>query len=468
MESSKQDGFILRKNNFNIDPSVFDEVISYKKDLFADIYKLKESLETDFEGAEHLDTEAKNELLDDVCNRIFELVCSHSDRYQIFESYVDFCPAYLEALGKDVEELLHPLGKDAKKAAYYLNLHVYYVIFEACVFSALCAYIELTKRISALSLTEFMYATLTDENLNIDSATHDDLLKSRERKRALQNEQHSNYESFKKWRNRTLSKNRGFCIRKKWYAIPIATAYEQSIVYDILYGPQDKYKYRSYGILNKLYSDILKERNSPIDAVYKDRVNTACEKALRKIKTLKYSDYLEQSKVILSEIEKNKHFRGVTLYKFETANRLYRITSQVNSCLESTTEEEIDNIIGDSYFLSDIPFTNLYNAFIHIDDYEKMHHCVETFTRLRVEFILTTILFLDDLVERGCFGSGDDWYSFFLEVINEKAGKVFYGSDEIVLSIKPEHKRNSQKLFEKILSIPVLDHYIDDDSNKDE
>ena len=468
MEVTKQDEFILRKNNFRIDPLAYNEIIAYKKDLFNDVCKMKGLLEANYDGAENFDMEAKNELLDDVCNRIFKLVCSHSDRYQIFESYVDFCPAYLEAHGEEVEKYLRSEGADTKKTAYYLNLQANYAVFDACLFSALRIYIEHTKRIEALTLTEFMYATLTDEKLDIDSATHDDLLKSRKRKRALQNEVHSNYEAFKKWRNRKLPNNRGFKVRDKWHSIPIATAFEQSIVYSILCGSQDENKYCSYGDLNKLYNDILKEHKSPKAVEHRNRVNTACDKALRKIRSLKYTDYLKQSEAILREIDKSKHFRGMTLYKFEAASSLYRITSQVNSFLEATTEAEMDSIIRDSYFLNDVHFTSIYNTFRLIDDYEKMSHCVETFKLLLGEFILTTILVLDDLVERGCFGGGDDWYSFFLEVINKKAGKLLYNSDEIVFTIEPEHKRNSQVLFESILSIPILMHYIDDDSDNDE
>ena len=470
MDVTKQDGFILRKNNFRIDPLAYNEIIAYKNDLFNDVYKLTELLEANFDSTESFDKEAKNEFLDDVCNRIFKLVCSHSNRYQIFESYVDFCPAYLEAHGEEVEKYLRSEDTDAKKMAYYLNLQANYAVFDACLFSALRVYIEHTERVDALSIGEFLYARLKDMQLNMYEATHEDLLQSRKRKRERISDQKDDpdYKVFKKWRGRTLPNNRGFRVRKKWHAIPIATAFEQAVVYDILYGSQDEFKYSSYGNLNKLYSDILKERKTPKDTGYKDRVNTICDKTLRKIKTLKYANYLEQCKIILSEIDKSKHFRGITLYKFETASSLYRITSQVNSFLEATTETERESVIWDSYFLNDVHFTSMYNTFRLIDDYEKMSHCVETFNLLLGEFILTTILVLDDLVERGCFGGGDDWYSFFLEVINKKAEKLLYNSDEIVFIIEPEHKRNSQVLFETILSIPVLMHYIDDDSDNDE
>lgn len=457
--------FIERANKFHFDSTFLTEMIRYNSGLFTGAYELNESMKSGIEDTSKLDKVGKQELLEEICRKIFEFVFSCSDRNKILESFIEFCPNYFEFYGEEINRYLHSAGVDAIEVADYMNLQVYYSAFETCFFSLLCTYIEQTKRVHSLALSEFVYVT-KDKLMNIESAGYIDLVKSRERKRerGLPSYFNSDVENLKQWRIRTLSKNRNFKNRGKWNAVPISAARELSIVHSVVLGSEDDFKYHRLGSLNKLYSKIREAHKSSKDAEYKDRVNIACDNALTKIKSIKYENYLRQCKFFINEISKNEQFRGITLFKFEMAHSLFNITTEVNSLLKSTSEAEVDSILEGSYILNNIHFPSLYSAFCLIDDCDDMFHCVATYKLLLAEFVSSGILILDELIENGYFGDDDNWYDFLLEIINKMAERVLYSLVDIDFSIE----RKSQICFEMILSVPVLVYNEDNDGENNE
>jgi len=456
--------FIKRANKFHFN-SALTETIRGNSGLFLSAYELNKSMKPDTQDVSKLDKAGRQELLEDICRKLFDLVLSSSDGNKIFESYIDFCPIYLDFYGEEIKEYLRSEGVDAAEVADYMNLQVYYSVFETCLFSLLCAYIEHTKRIESLTLSEFVYV-INDKLLSIESAGYVDLVNSRNRKRerGLSSRYNSDVENLKQWRIRTLSKNKNFKNRGKWKTVPVSVAREFSIVHSVVFGSGNDFKYHRLGSLNKLYSKIREAHKSSKDAEYKDRINIACDNALTKIKSVKYENYLRQCKFFLNEISKNEQFRGITLYKFEMAHSLFNITTEVNSLLKSTTEAEVDSILEGSYILNNIHFPSLYSAFCLIDDSDDMFHCVATYKLLLAEFISSGILILDELVEKGYFGNEDNWYDFFLEIINKMAERILYSSVDIDFSIE----RRSQICFETILSVPVLVYYEDNGGENNE
>lgn len=343
---------------------------------------------------------------------------------------------------------------------YFLNgSTLYSSMYEACFFTSLCWFINKTKRIKGMSLNKFTYNNslylFYDKNSTeyCPSTSYSDFLNGKA-------------STLRKTKHRLLSSRPVYDKPPQWSAISKDSEYEWNL-YHILIddAPTDaKQKWISehnltsdefniiqdtFKRIGNLYNDIENKLKTEKDDAYKDRLQNAYKKFTSKLKKLKYENYLNLQKMILSYINEEPRYWGINIYRFEKEFKLCIITNEMNSLLNCKTDEEKNNILTRSAILKDICFPKLYRDFFSIPLYNDLVSYLKFFPDFMNLTISSSCLVIDELIEDGFLG--EDWENFLLNTLNKMAESVFYNPKEIDFSVKPE----SQEKFMELLSAPV-------------
>jgi len=86
---------------------------------------------------------------------------------------------------------------------------------------------------------------------------------------------------------------------------------------------------------------------------------------------MKYTNFIKIGNYLLQRMGKKEKFYGISLYRFERQYNFYSTIDEVNHLLHTDDEDEREAILADSYFLKDIHFKRIKNAFRYIDDYSS-------------------------------------------------------------------------------------------------
>ena len=377
--------------NFNDDYKLFMSQVKEDKAFFVRLQMVYESI---FEVIEEQDLDYKQSL-ELVFKNVFDYVVSCDDEFKIFTE----------------------------------GTRLYESVYNACFLVSLCLFIHSSKRIKGMSLRKFLYQHSPMDYKTKGSTNYFNYDNSTKRcSLSLVDEE----TAFRKRRHRILSERQVYNKKPEWSAISADSEHEWAF-FAVLHNIDEKL-FDVYKRLGNLYNDIYSQKSS------------AVEKFQSKLRKIKYEDLVELQKSVLEYISKNEKYYGINLYRFERQMKLMNITSEVDKLLNCSSIEEEKRILLNTVVLYDIEFTQLYQDFWSIPDSQFMAFCASVFLRFKKVITISSRLIFDAFVEKSCFG--EKWEALFLDTINKLAEGVFYNTEELDYTIKPE----SQLAFEKILS----------------
>lgn len=419
--------FFKQIRKFHINHELFEKLMNENKTFYAQLYHLKNSIVSD---AKNIGKENKLQILEMVHSKVYSLTSLQNLRFTYFLAG-------------------SPLHDN---------------IYEACLFTSLCMFIHITNRINGSSLGQFIYDNSLYDFNDQQSPNYcppnyySDILLKKEN-------------NLRKERNDILSSRSVYDRRPQWNAMADDSMHEW-ILYFIL---TDKEKARDdtpskrkewasahgltaedYEILRdtfkrigNLYNEVYTAVNSPKDDAYLGRLQNADDKFMSKLQKLKYENYIELQKIILSHLSESKEYWGINLYRFEKELKPYIITNEVKHMLECNDDDEKHEILTKSIILKDIHFPKLYKDFAALPVYSDIELCANYFPVFQNLIVTSNCLIIDELIENGYLGS--DWKLFFYDTINGMVKNVFYDPEKIDYTITPE----SQREFMEILAAPV-------------
>lgn len=308
-------------------------------------------------------------------------------------------------------------------------------VYKAYFFSVLCSFLNTSKHIKGKTLSDFVKKNHPMKFSDPDSPNYYDDSLLRDEICAL-----------RKSRNRLLAHGEVYIKNTQWSAILKDAEHEWAFHFELKYAEemvQDVFKR-----IGNLYNDIDKVLSSPKDDRYTERLKAAYKKFVSKLQKIKYENYIELIKVILSHINKNKEYYGLNLYRLERRLQPYEIINEVNDLLACSPGLE-DYILWMTVILGNTSFPKLYQDFSSLPC-DKVELYAEEFRGFLQDIVISSCLIFDELVEKGTFG--DDWENLFRTVMNELAEDVLYDPSQLDFSIK----EGSQEKFEKLLAAPVF------------
>ena len=399
MEKAELDSFIERTKNF-----YGETVFETEANNLSLLYELCSTIQSDSFNATHV---TSNTLMNNVFSNIhyFILNADEDEQFQYFnEFYYRF---------------------DSRFQFYNCTI-------EACVLTSLCHFFTHTKKIKSLSISEFLKKNF-EEKFDLKKGNSDIT---------------SEANRLRKARHRLLSGRDVYVERGEWSAIPESSEYELSLLEEFYLSNDEDIEilYETYKRIGNLYNDINKSFTS--STKNNERLLLLINSTMkfkRKVARLKYDKVLKLAKFLTDKICANKDYYGINLYRFERTLRLHNITYEVNKLLECDNEFDEFNLLHEYSVLNNVHFTSVYHKFREIDNLQEMTLITTAFTNYLKQFVISSQLIIDKLIDDGYFGS--NWESLFLEIINEMADKVFYTSDNIEYSTTAK----SQEKFEKLL-----------------
>lgn len=307
--------------------------------------------------------------------------------------------------------------------------------YQAYFFSMLCAFLHASRRIKRKTLRDFVYGNNPQKFKDPDSPNyyHHTL---------LENE----VEKLRKLRNRLLSRGELYIKNLQWSAISKGSEHEWTFYYAL--EDADERVQDTFKRLGNLYNDINKALNLSQDNNYKNRLKAAYKKFSSKIQKLKYKNYIELIKVILSHVNKDRRYYGLNLYRLEQRLQPYKIICEVNSLLACPSDFE-DSFLWMTVILGNTSFPKLYKDFSSLP-YCEAELYADEFPRFLQEIVISSCLIIDELIEKGAFG--DDWENLFRNTLNEMAEDVLYDPSQLNFTIS----EGAQEKFEKLLAPPVF------------
>lgn len=419
--------FIKRAQNFHLNHKQFEKQLNASKPFYMNILKLKNEI---IDNLGQTDQPDRKKLLETVFSEIYDFT---SQRFVFFTYFL-------------------------KGSSFHDH------IYEACLFTSLCMFIHITNRINGSSLGQFIYDNSLYDFNDQQSPNYcppnyySDILLKKEN-------------NLRKERNDILSSRSVYDRRPQWNAMADDSMHEW-ILYFILTDkekagddtPSKRKEWASahgltaedYEILRdtfkrigNLYNEVYTAVNSPKDDAYLGRLQNADDKFMSKLQKLKYENYIELQKIILSHLSESKEYWGINLYRFEKELKPYIITNEVKHMLECNDDDEKHEILTKSIILKDIHFPKLYKDFAALPVYSDIELCANYFPVFQNLIVTSNCLIIDELIENGYLGS--DWKLFFYDTINGMVKNVFYDPEKIDYTITPE----SQREFMEILAAPV-------------
>ena len=309
-------------------------------------------------------------------------------------------------------------------------------IVEICTFMTLCAFFHTSKRIRGKSLRDFVLQNspfgFSDPNSpNYRAVSFLD----------------TESERLRKGRIRLLSQRKVYVKNSQWHAITKDSEYEWKFYYDLQNESKDVQE--AFRRQRNLYSGIREVVQSENIDDFKSEMARAYQKFLSKLGKLKYANYIELQKVIMSRISCNLEYYGINLYRLETSLHPYIITNEVKKLEESNSDAEEAEILLKTVWLDDICFPNIYEKLFALPLQETKLYA-EVFLQYLKRVTMLSCLILDVLVENNFFG--DTWEAYFIDISNQMAEKVLYDPSTIDYSVTEK----SQQKFLRLLHAGVL------------
>lgn len=306
-------------------------------------------------------------------------------------------------------------------------------VYKVYFFHLLSTYLHASKRISGKTLRNFVLDHHPQRFSDPDSPNYQST------------QSFSEEERLRKNRNRLLSKGDVYYKDPQWSAITKDVEHEWTFFYAL--DDADEAVQNTFKKFRNLYSDIDKALNLTEKDGDKEHLREGYKKFLSKLQKLKYKNYIELIKVILSHINNNKEYYGLNLYRLERKLQPYKVINEVNGLL--ACESDLENFfLWMTVILGNINHPKLYQDFALLSHYITELYANE-FPKFLQDIVISSSLILDELVERGTFG--DDWENLFRTMINELAEDVLYDPSHLDFSIQ----EGSQEKFEKLLAAPV-------------
>jgi len=346
-------------------------------------------------------------------------------------------------------------------AIFARNTSLYQTVFDVCMFMGLSMFLHNTKRIRGVPFSQFVYAHscigFSDKN-STSYIGHNGAWKQGERTAALD----SHETTMRQFRHRLFKSRPVDNRRPEWSAIPKSSEHEWQLYFDYVDadGKADPRLRDTLKRIKNLYNGVNTAIHSSKDAGYEKRLEDACDAFQKKLRKIKYENYLDLCKALLEHIEKDRGdagknlldfdstYYGINLYRFEKELSLFELTNNVRRLLECNDEQEKEEILDESLALRDICFPQVRDKFCH-RPLEDTHFFIRQFTLFSSSFIWLSRLLIDKLIEGGDFG--ENWETLFLEEINSLATRVLYDPTSIDYSVKP----GAQDAFEMLLTAQV-------------
>jgi len=327
------------------------------------------------------------------------------------------------------------------------NSFYYDDIFEACMFSALCMFIHDTKKIKAMSISDFLYE-------------HSPYKKHYKDRRYIHKKVDDNLTSeetsLRQKRYRLLSQRPVYIKRPEGSAIPKSSEHEMSFLYPLTLDGLENAELRdTYKKIGNLYKNVSTAFNSANDEGYPARLDKAYKSFTNKLKKIKYEKSVELQHEILEHICENERYYGMNIYRFEKLLRFWNIGYEVTRLLDCKgVADEEARVLETSVRLNNVWFPNIYKKFAEIDSHDEMEVYAILFGGLMNQTVISSRLILDGLVEEGIFGTDGEWENLFLDTINQMTDKVFYNPREIS-SVPDSELPEVQEAFQLVLDAHV-------------
>ena len=404
---------IERTKNFRGDHESFINNAKNYETFYANLYGLFMQIEIDIDKMRSLSQE---QILITIFKRVYNFIIASKDDYRLFD----------------------------ESSRLYAN------VFDACFFTSLCMFIHDSKRIKGMSLRRFIYENSPFQYSVKGSKNYFDY--NYTTKESIGNESILYEETkLRQVRYRLLSERTVYNKKPEWSGITADSEHEWAFYYALCNLSEMAQKtYKGIGNLN---NDIAKVFNMPKDESYPQETNEAFKKFSSKLKKIKYENYLELQREILTHICKDKIYFGMNIYRFEKQLKLYNILYEVRCLLECEDDEKENQIIKKSIVLNDIHFHKLYQDFSLSGDLSCTASHATRFYAFRNAVVGSSRLIYDALIDNGYLG---DWRKLFLNTINKMTAKVFYDPAEIDYTVAP----GAQEKFEKIISVSVKQQLI--------
>lgn len=347
----------------------------------------------------------------------------------------------------------YPAYMELKKSSLYANPVLYDKIFDAFLFTALCTFLNHSKKLKGKSLGQFLYDNeVHQEAWNQDKIHNDiDFLKKEEK--------------LKQKRYRLLSKRETYLERDKWDAMSKDSEHEWTLDFELEKSKNKAYS-DTYKRLKNLYNDI----DNAIALAYKEHkydteaLKTAYAKFTSKLKKIKYCDFISLGEFILSHICKDKQYYGINIYRFEKEMSFYKITYEVNRLLRCKNDEERDCLLRNAVILNQICYSKIYDELISILNPMFLEqnnlsfrffyvNLIKDFSDFKTDIVFSFLLAADELVDKGYLG--EDWQDLFLNTINAMTERIFYNPDEIDYSISPNSQERYMEFLEYFVKLKI-------------
>lgn len=322
--------FIEREKMFFGKTSSFPKELDPAQDhFFSKLQELEENAKTLFDLMQNLNEDYmskfgiasnKEGMLIVIIKEIYELIIASSSDFEFFDknSFFKLCPNFFS-----IE------NENKNNAGNYSSLF-YLHMLDVCLFTTLCSFINTTKRKSGLYSHRAIDKYYVGRKDTIEGAV--------KFKHDLTETEKAN---IRKKNQRLFEKKSVHIERHESSPIPLDSGYEFALLYEFRFYDYLKREYidrilvdenlaEVFKRIGNLYNNIEKAFAQPYNKYSKEDLNKAIKSCSSKIKKIKYVDFLELNKYILSKICENKEYYGINLYRFEKSLRLYGTINEVN------------------------------------------------------------------------------------------------------------------------------------------
>lgn len=305
------------------------------------------------------------------------------------------------------------------------NRFSYHVIQDTLMFTTLCAYIDTSRRIPAVTLEE-----LVEKYSPIASVSKE-----------------PEVERLRQARYRIFKRKRQYYNYKKYQqpAIPKDAEDEWAFFFEIYQS--DETVQDTFKRFGNLYKDINSVLDSQMDEEFPKRIQGAYKRFESKLSKIQYENYLKLQKVLRDRVVEKDTYYGINLYRLERMMRPYLTTKEVQALLSNPVEEEFI-ILSRALWLTDIEFPPVYDLFATLPISAMESWSIE-FERLRNFTETAGCLILDEMIEKGLLG--ENWEDRIRTTINEMAETVLYDPSKIDFTIC----EGAQEKFEELYKWPV-------------
>lgn len=386
--------------------------------FYMELQGLSEIIEVDIDKLRGISEEDSLKM---IFSRIFNFVTASNDNYSIFDS----------------------------------NMVIHDDVFNACFYTVLCMFLHETKRTGGMSIRKFLYLHSPLEFNKRGSRNYFDYeINKREFSDRFSEDYYkctlilSEDEKLRKFRQRLFKNRPSHYDSSEWSAIKKDSEQEWTLYFNFFNANKsiNANEKKTLKDIKNLYNPIYKVLHS---ANNEDEYKLAYNKFLSKLKKIEYENVLNLSKFILENIQEDKDYYGINLYRFEKELRLYNISKEIQLLLGCHNDEERERILDKSIIMNELFFPRLYEYFGNQNTYKETYYYTYTFFLFLDEIVISNYLVLDKFIDNGLLG--ENWENLFLKTINTMTSSVLYDSKDIDFTAPA----GAQEKFVELLSAPV-------------